>query len=89
MRAALLALFLIGCTTVTVRAPPCELKPLPAAADVVCDKPAPIPDGKLQTLYLERFIANAQYDACIKRFNNYRAQAEARDRSFERSLLYK
>lgn len=80
MRAALvIALLAAGCTTVTVRAPPCEPAPLPPAALEPCDLPAPIADGQLETLYLQAFIDTALIKCWAKRFNNLKAQIAFRD----------
>lgn len=77
----LVVLLLAGCApAVTVRAPVCEPPPIPPAALAPCPMPTPIPDGKLETLYLQSLIDTAQWGECIRKFNNLRALIASRDK---------
>lgn len=64
---------------VTVRAPTCELPPLPPAALAPCTPLKPIADGRLETLFLEHFVTAAAYADCLSKLDNLKAQIATRD----------
>lgn len=81
MKPVIIVLLLAGCApAVTVRAPICEPPPLPPSAVAPCPMPAPIADGKLETLYLQSLVDTAQWGECIRKFNNLVALMAYRDK---------
>lgn len=80
MKPILVVLLLAGCApSVTVRAPICEPPPLPPMAYAVCPPPQPIPDGSLQTLYLNSYIDAATIGCWAERNRNLKEQIAYRD----------
>lgn len=80
MRAAIVALLLVGCApAVTVRAPICEPPPLPPSALVPCPPPQPLADGKMETLYLNSYIDTATIGCWADRMRNLKEQIAFRD----------
>lgn len=84
----MLAALLGACApAVTVRAPMCELKPLPARDLEPCEKLRPIADGKLETLYLQAFVDTAIISCWARRFSDLLADLKHRDDEFRKCQL--
>lgn len=78
--AILSACFLLTCcSTLTVRAPPCDPPPIPAVLLQACPLPQPLSDGELKTLYLQMLRDNGPWGECIRRHDSLIAVVQYRD----------
>jgi hypothetical protein len=75
----LLAVALTGCSTVTVRAPPCEPPPLPPAVSADCPDLPPITDPSFSALFQQSLRDAVQYSKCRNDLRNYAALMAYRD----------
>lgn len=63
----ILALALTGCTSLTVRQPICDPPPIPPALLEPCEEPAPIPDGRMATIYQQQLADLGPWGRCIRK----------------------
>jgi hypothetical protein len=62
-----------------VRAPVLEIPPLPPELLTPCPLPEPIPDGSLQTLYLQIYRDAERWGACLRLHDQLIAVVRYRD----------